>query len=139
MNQKGPIILVEDDLEDQDIMKEIFDDLKVTNEIKIFRDGESMIDYLRTTREKPFIILTDVNLPGLNGIMLRDEILKDEKLKKKNIPFILISTSDGQPIISKVYEQQVQGFFQKQTSFDAIKKQMKMILDYWSHSIHPGD
>ncbi|MGV3656807.1 MAG: response regulator [Chitinophagaceae bacterium] len=139
MNLKGPIILVEDDLEDQDIMKEVFSDLKVTNEIKIFRDGESMLDYLGSTREKPFLILTDVNLPGLNGIMLRDEILKDEKLKKKSIPFILISTSDGQSIISKVYDQQVQGFFQKQTSFDAIKTQMKMILDYWSHCIHPGD
>lgn len=137
MNIKGPIIIVEDDLEDQEIMQEIFKDLKLLNEIKIFKEGGAALQYLRSTREKPFIIISDVNLPGMSGVMLRDEILKDEALKRKNIPFIFVSTSDGQSIIDKVYQQQVQGYFQKQTSYDAIKNQYKMIFEYWSQSVHP--
>ena len=134
---KGPIIMIEDDLEDQEIMQEIFKELKLYNEIKFFKEGSAALQYLRSTREKPFLIISDVNLPGMSGIMLRDEILKDEYLKRKNIPFIFLSTSDGKSIIDKVYEQQVQGYFQKQTSYDAIKTQFKMIVEYWSHCIHP--
>lgn len=138
MNIKGPIIIIEDDLEDQEIMQEIYKDLQLHNEIKFFKEGGAALQYLRSTREKPFIIISDVNLPGMSGIMLRDEILNDEKLKRKSIPFVFISTSDGQTVIDKVFQQQVQGYFQKQTSYDAIKKQFKMIFEYWSQSVHPG-
>ena len=137
MNIKGPIIIIEDDLEDQEIMQEIFKDLQLHKEIKFFKEGGATLQYLRSTREKPFIIISDVNLPGMSGVMLRDEILNDEKLKRKNIPFVFISTSDGQSIIDKVFKQQVQGYFQKQTSYDAIKRQFKMIFEYWSQSVHP--
>mgnify|MGYP003575967142 FL=1 len=130
--------MIEDDLEDQEIMQEIFKDLNLHNEIKFFKEGGGALHYLRSTREKPFIIISDVNLPGMSGVMLRDEILKDEVLKRKSIPFIFLSTSDGQSIIDKVYQQQVQGYFQKQTSYNAIKNQFKMIVEYWSHCVHPG-
>jgi len=138
MNIKGPIIMIEDDLEDQEIMQEIFKELNLHNPILYFKEGTATLEYLRSTRDKPFMIVADVNLPGMNGVMLRDEILKDPQLKKKSIPFIFISTSDGQTIIEKVYEQQVQGYFQKETSYDAIKNQFKMIVEYWSHCIHPS-
>lgn len=136
---KGPIIIVEDDLEDREILEEIFKELHVKNELKFFNEGGDVLRYLRFTKEKPFIILTDVNMPGLNGIELREEIIKDEQLRRKSIPFVFLSTSDGNQIINRVYDLQVQGYFQKQTSFPEIKKQIQLIMEYWGTCKHPNN
>lgn len=135
---RGPILIVEDDLEDQEIMREVFDELQISNELKFFTNGNAVLEFLRATKEKPFLIITDINLHGLNGLELREEIMKDELLRKKSIPFIFLSTSDGKQIIEKVYELQVQGYFQKQTSFGAIKEQVKLIVAYWQACRHPN-
>ena len=34
-----------------------------------------------------FLILSDVNMSGMNGLLVRDEINKDEYLRRKAIPF----------------------------------------------------
>ena len=138
MNTKGPTIIVEHDLEDREIMQEIFTELGITNELRFFMDGGDVLQYLRKTTDKPFLILTDVNMPGINGLELREEIMKEDHLRRKSIPFVFLSTSDGSQIINKVYDLQVQGYFQKQTSFPEIKKQIKMIVDYWAHCKHPN-
>ena len=90
MYLKGPIIIVEDDVEDREIMQEIFTELQIHNELRFFSDGHDVINYLRNTKDKPFIIMTDVNMPGVNGIELREEIMKDENLRRKSIPFIFL-------------------------------------------------
>ena len=139
MKALGPIIIVEDDKEDQEVLSEVFTELKIENEIKFFKEGNSVLAYLRTTTAKPFIIITDINMPMMNGLELRAEIQKDDHLRKKSIPFVFLSTTDGSRIIDKVYELQVQGFFQKEFSYEAVSNQIKLIIDYWSKCKHPNN
>jgi DNA-binding NarL/FixJ family response regulator len=77
-------------------------------------------------------------MPMMNGLELREEIIKDPFLRKKSIPFIFLSTTDGSRIIDKVYELEVQGFFQKEFSYQAVSKQIKLIIDYWQKCKHPN-
>ena len=139
MKGSGPIIIVEDDKEDQEVLTEIFQELQISNEVKFFKEGLSVLEYLRTTSDKPLIIITDINMPMMNGIELRKEITKDDYLRKKSIPFIFLSTTDGSRIIDQIYEMQVQGFFQKQHSYKAITNQIKLIIEYWSVCKHPNN
>jgi CheY-like chemotaxis protein len=139
MKALGPIIIVEDDKEDQEVLAEVFAELKIENEIKFFKEGTSVLAYLRTTSDKPFIIITDINMPMMNGLELKAEIYKDEYLRKKSIPFIFLSTTDGSRIIDKVYQLEVQGFFQKEFSYEAVSNQIKLIIDYWSKCKHPNN
>lgn len=138
MKPLGPIIIVEDDKEDQEVLEEVFNDLQIENEIKFFKEGNSVLAYLRTTTDKPFIIITDINMPMMNGLELKMEIYKDEYLRKKSIPFVFLSTTDGSRIIDKVYQLEVQGFFQKEFSYDSVRNQIKLIIDYWSKCKHPN-
>ena len=139
MKGSGPIIIVEDDKEDQEVLAEIFQELQIPNKVKFFKEGLSLLEYLRTTSDKPLIIITDINMPIMNGIELRKEINKDDYLRKKSIPFIFLSTTDGSRIIEQIYEMQVQGFFQKQHSYKAISNQIKLIIDYWTVCKHPNN
>ena len=139
MKGSGPIIIVEDDKEDREVLTEIFQELQIPNKVKFFKEGFSVLEYLRTTSDKPLIIITDINMPRMNGIELRKEINKDDYLRKKSIPFIFLSTTDGSRIIEQIYEMQVQGFFQKQHSYKAISNQIKLIIDYWTVCKHPNN
>ena len=139
MKGLGPIIIVEDDKEDQEVLAEVFNELEIQNEIKFFKEGTSVLTYLRTTSDKPFIIITDINMPMMNGVELREEIYKDDFLRKKSIPFVFLSTTDGRRIINKVYELEVQGFFQKEVSYQAVSNQIKLIIDYWAKCKHPNN
>ena len=138
MKAPGPIIIVEDDKEDQEVLTEVFNELNITNEIKFFKEGTGVLKYLRATTDQPFIIITDINMPMMNGLELREQIIKDPFLRKKSIPFIFLSTTDGSRIIDKVYELEVQGFFQKEFSYQAVSKQIKLIIDYWHKCKHPN-
>ena len=54
MNKKGPIIIIEDDIDDQDMIEEIFGILNYSNKILFFSDGEAALKHLNHTEELPF-------------------------------------------------------------------------------------
>ena len=139
MDGSGPIIIVEDDEEDKELLVDILTELQIPNELKVFSEGTHVLEYLRTTTHRPLIILTDINMPGMNGLQLREEICKDEFLRKKSIPFVFLSTTDGKHIIEQVYAMQVQGFFQKEDFYAQIKNQIKLIINYWLLCKHPNN
>src|SRR5215210_4071759 len=101
MPNRGPVIIVEDDTDDKEILQEVFTSLGIKNELKFFGDGEEVLYYLKTTTDKPFIILTDVNLPKMRGTELQKRINEDESLRRKSIPFIFLTTSANPTAVRK--------------------------------------
>ena len=70
MPHNGPVIIVEDDEDDQQLMRDTFGDLGIKNELLFFKEGGAFLQYLRATPQQPFIIITDVNLPLCKKIYL---------------------------------------------------------------------
>lgn len=137
MPRSGPIIIVEDDSDDSELLKDIFEELKVPNIVRFFNSCVVALDYLITTLEKPFLIISDINLPAMSGLDLLKKINENEKLRNKSVPFIFLSTTSSNEIIQQAYRMPVHGFFVKPTSVDEQKKMMQMILDYWKFSKIP--
>lgn len=138
-SKPGPLIIIEDDLDDQEFITEILHSLGVTNTLLLFSDGTEALTYLQTTTDQPFLILCDVNLPKMNGIELRTEICNDDRLRKKSIPFVFFSTYAGRDTVAKAYELTVQGFFIKSASLQELQDTLSMIITYWSICKHPNN
>jgi CheY-like chemotaxis protein len=138
MELDRPVIIIEDDYDDQIFLSSAIIDLGYKNQLRFFHDGEAVLTYLQTTTEKPFLIISDINLPGMTGTELKKRINGDESLRKKAIPFIFYTTSDQKYAIDKAYEMMVQGFFVKENSVDKIKSTLKIIMDYWKLCKHPN-
>lgn len=136
--KNGPIILVEDDVDDQEFITDALQMLAIKNQIKIFDNGQKALDYLKTTEQQPFIILSDVNLPIMNGLQLKSEIQQTEYLRTKAIPFVFLSTSADSKAVYDAFELNVQGFFVKENTYDGIQQQLKQIIDYWKNCKHPN-
>ena len=139
MAKAGPIILVEDDEDDVLFLTDTLKQLEVPNKLIWFAHTVDCLNYLRTTRDKPFFILCDVNLQLRNGLEFKRELDNDPFLRKKSIPFIFYSTSVEQRFVDIAYsEMTLQGFFQKGYDFKEISATMKTIIDYWKICQHPN-
>ncbi len=138
MEIEGPLIVIEDDRDDQIFLRDAIVDLGYKNQLKFFHDCEAVFNYLKPSTDQPFLIISDINLPGVTGIELKKRINADEHLRKKSIPFIFYTTSDQKYAIGKAYEMIVQGFFVKENSIDKIKSTLKNIMDYWKLCKHPN-
>ncbi len=138
MNKSGSIIVIEDDTDDQDILNEIFEELDFKNEIIFFGDGEQALEYLIKTAIEPFLILSDINMPKLNGIELREKIHTNEDLRLKCIPYLFFTTSGEQKYVVDAYSKSVQGFFVKPESYEKLKRTIKIIIEYWQECESPN-
>ena len=78
MPKSGPIIIIEDDIDDQEILKEVIEELHIPNIVLFFNSCVNAMDYLLTTLEKPLLILSDINLPSMTGMELKQQINQND-------------------------------------------------------------
>jgi CheY-like chemotaxis protein len=139
MNKSGPVIIIEDDLDDQAFLTEIFGRLKYSNQILFFTDGQEALDYLGRLDVVPFLILSDINMPKLSGFELRQKLKLDAELQVKCIPYLFFSTASDQKAVIDAYSMSVQGFFVKQNSLSELEKTVGVIMEYWKRCVAPND
>lgn len=138
MSKSGPIIVIDDDLEDHLILDEIFRNLNYPNKVIFFSDGKAAVDYLDTTEDPPFIIISDINMPGMNGFEVRNKICENERLNSKCIPYLFFTTSVDKKAVRDAYRMSVQGYFLKPTTMTDLQNTLKKIIDYWQESYAPS-
>lgn len=139
MSKSGVIVIIEDDLDDRKFLGEIIKELNVTNELKWFETSEEALDFISTTFQSIFIILSDVNLPGKSGLEFKKTLDDHPELRRKSIPFIFYSTAANQDDVNEAFlTMTTQGFFKKGPDYENAKNAIKVILDYWRLCRHPN-
>ena len=137
MNKEGPIIIIEDDMEDQEFLTMVFDDLNYKNEVIFFSDSLKALNYLTNTETEPFIVMSDINMPKLSGMQLREKVHNNEDLRKKSIPYLFFSTSAEQRNVREAYSKSIQGFFIKPSDYNRLKSIIRKIVEYWQECESP--
>lgn len=139
MNRLGPIIIIEDDLDDQEVLNDVFASLNYPNEIIFFSDGDKALQFLTDHAEvDPFIIFSDINMPKLSGMELREKIHQNESLRLRSIPYLFFSTTAEQKHVVEAYSKSIQGFFIKPSSFGELQETVKTIVEYWLKCVAPN-
>jgi CheY-like chemotaxis protein len=138
MESRDPILVIEDDSDDQELLQYVFQKLNYPNEILFFPDGQEALDFLNSnTHITPFLILSDINLPKLDGFELRNKIRMDAELQVKCIPYLFFSTASSQQSVVNAYSLSVQGFFIKQNTVAEMEKTIRVIMEYWQRCVSP--
>jgi CheY-like chemotaxis protein len=86
----------------------------------------------------PFLILSDINMPKINGFELRNKIFTNEQLQTKCIPYLFFTTAADKKSVVDAYSLSVQGFFKKPHSIEGLEHTIKKIIEYWQECIAPG-
>lgn len=139
MKSNNTIIIIDDDPDDRDLLAEVFRDIGKSYQLQFFENGSDAFNYLMSIPGKPFVIICDINMPGLSGIELKRKIDSTDYVRMKAIPFIFLTTADSPNIVEIAYQStNLQGYFKKQNSVEEIRKQVQCIMDYWTVALHPG-
>ncbi|MBC7826205.1 MAG: response regulator [Chitinophagaceae bacterium] len=132
----APVFIIDDDQEELDIIQEIWKDLDFENPLEVFTQPEDLFKRL-ADKVNPFLILSDVKLPKMDGFALREKLGKDTELAYKSIPFVFWSTAASNDQIKKSYDSGGHGFFIKGDNYIQIKESIALIMSYWKTSKVP--
>lgn len=121
------IIIAEDDIDDADIICQAFNENADFTKVSLVANGEELLNFLAdTSNQAPDVILTDINMPILDGIEALQQILNNNDLK--TIPCFVYSTS-----INPVYKEKcdlmgVKGYLIKPYSIEGFNEIPKSII-----------
>lgn len=119
---KPSVLVVEDDAFIQSILNEI---LSENFEVTIFTDGMEGMNYLQSGNV-PDIILSDLNIPGLDGMSLLEQVRNSGFFK--SIPFIILSGKDDIEIRIRCLEAGADDFLNKPFNPRELDARLKNIL-----------
>lgn len=129
------ILLVEDDLGDQKLIKTSMLEQKMANKLYIVSSGEEALEYLKQSKDGnsdtpwPELILLDLNMPGMGGKEFLRRIKSNEDFNM--IPVVVLTTSDSDKDILESYKLQAAGYVRKPVQLDAFCNVAKEISEYW--------
>jgi len=93
-NHPKIVLHIDDDLEDRELVHEAIHAVDPTFIVIEASDGESGIEFLKKAKSSgnlPCLIILDVNMPGMNGFEIYNEIKKDEELR--SLPAVIFTTA----------------------------------------------
>ncbi len=85
------IIIVEDDVDDGEFMLKSFVKHPAFSKVQWAKNGKALLEMLRGSEKSPDLILTDINMPIINGIETIEELTRDPKLR--SIPIFACSST----------------------------------------------
>ena len=138
MQTLKPILLVEDDSVDAMTVKRAMRDLHVTNAVIHSVNGEEALQYLTDPdKEKPFVILLDLNMPKMGGIEFLKIIKTNAGLKM--IPIIVLTTSKEKRDVLDSFELGAAGYMIKPVDYAKFVEVISTVMLYWGSSELPKE
>ena len=128
------VLLVEDNPGDQRLVKEALRENDLQCELHIAEDGVLALQFLRREGKyqdapRPDLILLDLNLPKISGREVLGELKAEEGLK--SIPVVVMTTSQADEDISKVYGLNGNCFVTKPVDLDEFLHLIDVIGTFW--------
>ena len=128
--QRNHILLVEDNLADVELVKITLRDIETPVNIVILRDGEELLEYLRTHSLREIgLVLLDLNMPRLNGFEVLAALREHEQWSL--LPAIVFSTSTSVGDIRKSYELGAKAYVAKPLDITDYNFSIMAIIRFW--------
>jgi two-component system response regulator len=132
-----PILLVEDNPDDEALTLRAFKKNNIMNEVVVVRDGVEALDFLfgtgshagRDARDLPQVVLLDLKLPKLDGMEVLRRIRADERTSV--LPVVILTSSKEERDVIEGYRQGCNSYVRKPVDFDEFLKAARQLGLYW--------
>jgi CheY-like chemotaxis protein len=132
------LLIVDDDENDLVLIQRAFRDVGMTAPINTVRSGAQAIDYLTalppySDRQKfpyPTFIIIDLKMPALDGFAVLHHLKQNPKWSV--IPTVVFTASGDADDIKTAYRLGASAYHVKPSSGEALRKQLKILNDYWA-------
>jgi CheY-like chemotaxis protein len=121
------VYLVDDDVDDLEIVQEALEQNDYKGPVKTLTNGQRLMDELNNSegRDKPAVIVLDLNMPLKNGFDALTEIRSDPSLK--DIPIIILTASSKKEDEIRCFELGCNYFYIKPSSMQEYRALANMV------------
>lgn len=127
---KKQILVVEDDPDDQYLIKEALIPFQGNFDLQFFEDGQELLDHLKKSAQKlPNLIILDLNLPYLSGQEVLTELKSNPRTK--DVPVVVFTTSSSKEDEDFCEQMGVSDFATKPGTFPDFQIAVQMIIRKW--------
>lgn len=131
------ILLVEDNPDDEELMRRALKKNNIVNEVVVARDGVEALDYLlgtgahegRDLSVMPSLILLDLKLPKIGGLEVLKRIRANDITKL--LPVVVFTSSDEESDIIKSYNLGCNSYVRKPVDFNRFVEAVGQLGLYW--------
>ena len=132
----GPILLVEDNPDDELLTLRTLKNANVSNNIVVVHDGAEALDYLFGKGvykgrgvAQPAVILLDIKLPKVDGLEVLQRIRSGDRTRL--LPVVMLTSSDEQSDLVRSYELGVNSYVRKPVGFEELSQAVAQLGLYW--------
>ena len=131
MNHK-PILLVEDNPDDEDLTLRCFKRCNMRNEIVVAHDGAEALELLHgaSARLSPAVVLLDIKLPKIDGLDVLKRIRADARTRL--LPVVVLTSSSQESDILASYDLGANSYVQKPVRMDKLTLAIAQLGLYWT-------
>jgi|LNFM01.1.fsa_nt_gb two-component system, response regulator len=129
MNE-SPILLVEDNANDEMFALRAFRKNNIEREVLVARDGQQALDLLLDTAGRlPAFVLLDLKLPRIGGL----EVLRRLRAEARTrfLPVIMLSSSAREEDLRQSYLMGANSYVCKMLDIDTFTREIGAIAHYW--------
>src|ERR1700677_814247 len=137
MADRKPILLVEDNLNDVELVLNVRKRNHVANEVVTARHGGEALDFLfrRGPHEgrigpDPIFILLDLKMPKVDGLEVLKVLKADPRLQM--IPVVMLTSSTEETDLVKSYRLGVNAYVVKPVDFNQFLQVIKQLGIFWA-------
>ena len=131
------IVIIEDDLNDAELILQVFRKLNLTGQCIFLKDGAEGVEYLLSqtrygnpaSRSTPRVIFLDLGLHTLDGIEVLRRLKAEERTRR--IPVVVWTSSTAEQDLKTAYELGVNSYVTRPIPFDELTNIVKELIWYW--------
>ena len=136
---RQPILLVEDNPDDEALTLRAFDKSNIHNKVVVKRDGAEALAYLFPGEGEgegdgddaptPALILLDLNLPKVGGLEVLRRMRADERTQM--IPVVVLTSSKLEEDVLVSYRNGANAYVRKPVKFSEFTEAVKALGVFW--------
>lgn len=127
----GAILLVEDDPNDQLLIKRAFSKARLSNEIVVADDGDAAVAYLQSLSEaRPALVLLDIKLPRRSGLEVLEWLRGQTDLRR--LPVVMLTSSEESRDIARAYDLGANSYLTKPVDLEKLIQMVQVLGLYWT-------
>jgi two-component system response regulator len=131
-----PILLVEDNPDDEALALRAFAKLNISNKVIVARDGVEALDYLfatgahaDTSPQLPALVLLDLKLPRIDGLEVLQRIRQNEKTQI--LPVVILTSSREEQDIVQGYNLGANSYVRKPVDYNEFVQAVSQLGVFW--------
>jgi CheY-like chemotaxis protein len=137
VSEGGTILLAEDDANDVLITEIAFRKARLANPLKVVRDGEEAIAYLRgkgryAERARypfPVLLLLDLDMPKVDGFEVLEWLRSQPMIGR--LPVAIVTDSDHDPYVDRAYRLGADSYLIKPPTPEELLALVKRLRAHW--------